>query len=130
MTAVMLTTQCVALIKHVSGCGQTAKRAPRTLRSKRARPCCGCAGDSFTFVSGPCTTQSSGFARHSTSAIPTSPQPQAPPRVIGELSHLFEGTTRRGKPRGLSTLSAPAAVAPRGDQGTLGLGCPSPLTWP
>ena len=72
-------------------------------------------------MSAPGKAQSNGFARRSSSAVPTSsPQPpRAPPRVVGELSHLFEGTARRGRPRGLSTLSAPAIVTPRDDAGTL-----------
>ena len=45
--------------------------------------------------------------------------PRQAPRVVGALSHMFEGTTRRGHPRALAALSAPAAVSPDAAQGVL-----------
>ena len=77
-----------------------------------------CTGESFTFATASRTT-SSPFARYSRSVAPTLSQSPAPPPVVGELSHLFEGTTRRGKPRGLSALSAPPAMFSAGVQGKL-----------
>jgi len=85
------------------------------------------AGDSFTFASAAprkaTTPPARAVSPFALAAAP--PLPQTRPRpVAGELSHLFEGTARRGRPRGLSALSAPAIVSRPSTPGVCALQSP------
>lgn len=102
-------------------CCKAARACRQTYRSSEQHDqpgSCLRAGDSFTFASTASRTTTTAPAARTVSpfasaAAPPLPPPQAhrPRAVVGELSHLFEGTTRRGRPRGLSALSAPAVVS-------------------